>query len=184
MLLITGTTGEPGSGRCMDDITAGSAALFHRADVALRHPDRLPVDTCIPPRQLWWQPPPLRIRVPDHLLVDYGLTGPHGLQSPVGPTVLLTMRQVLNVLASLLMGLIVPATSLAAERTVVLSIPTMDCETCPITIRIALLKVNGVSRARVSYRQREAQVTFDDTRTGIDALRAATRDAGYPALEK
>lgn len=37
----------------------------------------------------------------------------------------------------------------AAEQTVVLDIPTMDCATCPIIIRTALMKVAGVSGARV-----------------------------------
>jgi periplasmic mercuric ion binding protein len=78
--------------------------------------------------------------------------------------------------------LFVPHAAVAAERRVVLSIPTMDCATCPITIRLALLKVSGVSSAVVSYRQREARVTFDDALTDITALRAATRDVGYPAL--
>lgn len=70
----------------------------------------------------------------------------------------------------------------AAEQTVVLNIPTMDCATCPLTIKTALLKVKGVSRAEVSYERREARVTFDDSVATIAALKQATRDAGYPAL--
>lgn len=70
----------------------------------------------------------------------------------------------------------------AAEQTVVLNIPTMDCATCPLTIKTALLKVNGVSRAEVSYERREARVTFDDSIATVAALKKATSDAGYPAL--
>jgi mercuric ion binding protein len=70
----------------------------------------------------------------------------------------------------------------AAEQTVVLNIPTMDCATCPLTIKTALLKVKGVSRAEVSYERREARVTFDDAVASIAALKKATSDAGYPAL--
>lgn len=70
----------------------------------------------------------------------------------------------------------------AAEQTVVLNIPTMDCATCPLTIKMALLKVKGVSRADVSYERREAHVTFDDSIATIAALKKATSDAGYPAL--
>ena len=84
----------------------------------------------------------------------------------------------------LIVTLMTPSMLFASERTVVLKIPTMDCDTCPVTIRIALLKVKGVSLAKVSYQQREARVTYDDTRTSVDALRAATRDVGYPALLK
>lgn len=70
----------------------------------------------------------------------------------------------------------------AAEQTVVLNIPTMDCATCPLTIRMALLKVKGVSRADVSYELREARVTFDDSIATVAALKQATSDAGYPAM--
>ena len=92
------------------------------------------------------------------------------------------MRKILcTFIAAALFG---PAASLAAQRTVVLNIPTMDCTTCPITIRVALLKVKGVTSAKVSYKQREARVTFDDALTNIDALRATTRDVGYPSLVK
>jgi mercuric ion binding protein len=71
---------------------------------------------------------------------------------------------------------------LAAPRQVTLTVPTMDCATCPITIRAALLKVPGVTKARVSYAQRRAQVTFDDARTDVTALTRATSDAGYPSF--
>ncbi len=93
------------------------------------------------------------------------------------------MRKLLR-LSLLIAAFLTPLPLFASERTVVLNIPTMDCDTCPVTIRVALLKVDGVSIARVSYRQREARVTYDDTRTSVDALRAATRDVGYPALVK
>ncbi len=81
-------------------------------------------------------------------------------------------------------ALLAPIASFAAQRTVVLSIPTMDCATCPITIRLALLKVKGVASAKVSYKQREARVTIDDALTNVDVLRATTADVGYPSLMK
>ena len=71
----------------------------------------------------------------------------------------------------------------AAIVTVVLTIPTMDCATCPITIRLALLHVKGVSKAKVSYDKREARVTYDDTQTTLEALKEATSDVGYPSFQ-
>ncbi|HEX4377582.1 MAG TPA: mercury resistance system periplasmic binding protein MerP [Steroidobacteraceae bacterium] len=100
---------------------------------------------------------------------------------------LIRVRRIRNALlltTLLVTALLAAAPALAGERTVVLSIPTMDCDTCPLTIRVALLKVAGVSRARVSYKEREARVTYDEAQTSVDALRAATRDVGYPALVK
>lgn len=71
----------------------------------------------------------------------------------------------------------------AAPRQVVLTVPTMDCDTCPITIRAALMKVPGVKRAVVSYQKRTAVVTFDDTSTNVAALTRATDGAGYPSFQ-
>ena len=72
----------------------------------------------------------------------------------------------------------------AATRTVTLSVPSMTCATCPITVRKALQKVGGVIEAKVTWEPREAIVTFDDTRTNAQALTEATRNAGYPSTVK
>lgn len=69
----------------------------------------------------------------------------------------------------------------AATDTVTLSVPTMDCPVCPITVKKALTKVPGVSEVKVSFDERLATVTFDDSKTTIDALKNATRDVGYPS---
>ena len=72
----------------------------------------------------------------------------------------------------------------AALKTVTLNVPSMTCALCPITVKKALMKVPGVTHAEVSYEARQAVVTFDDVRTGTDALMQATRDAGYPSTVK
>jgi periplasmic mercuric ion binding protein len=69
----------------------------------------------------------------------------------------------------------------AASRTVTLSVPTMYCAVCPITVKKALANVPGVSQAEVSLDKHEAIVTFDDSRTSVNALTDATFDAGYPS---
>ncbi|MBE0615181.1 MAG: mercury resistance system periplasmic binding protein MerP [Burkholderiales bacterium] len=69
----------------------------------------------------------------------------------------------------------------AAPKTVTLSVPTMDCPVCPITVKKALVKVPGVSHAKVNFDKRLATVTFDDAKTTIDALTDATKNAGYPS---
>lgn len=69
----------------------------------------------------------------------------------------------------------------AAPRTVTLSVPTMDCPVCPITVKKALSTVAGVRQAEVSFDKRVAIVTFDDARTSVEALTQATRNAGYPS---
>jgi mercuric ion binding protein len=85
-------------------------------------------------------------------------------------------------LTTLLALLSMPA--LAAIQTVTLSVPGMTCAACPITVKAALNKVDGVSQIDVSYPDREAVVTFDDTRTSVEALTEATTNAGYPSAPK
>ncbi|MCF8710144.1 mercury resistance system periplasmic binding protein MerP [Rhizorhapis sp. SPR117] len=72
----------------------------------------------------------------------------------------------------------------AAPRTVTLSVPGMTCAACPITVKKALRKVEGVEKAEVSFERREAVVTFDDARTNAQALTTATENAGYPSSVK
>jgi mercuric ion binding protein len=90
------------------------------------------------------------------------------------------MNKLFAVAAAALLAGTAPA--YAAPRQVTLTVPTMDCDTCPITIRVALMKVPGVSRAVVSYARRNAKVTFDDAKTNVAALTRATEAAGYPSF--
>lgn len=85
-----------------------------------------------------------------------------------------------------LVALFILATTLAtpvwaAIKTVTLSVPGMTCAACPITVKKALSKVEGVSQVDVSFDKREAVVTFDDAKTSIQKLTAATTNAGYPS---
>ena len=70
---------------------------------------------------------------------------------------------------------------LAATKTVTLDVPGMTCPTCPITIKKALSKVQGVSKVAVNYEKKQAVVTFDDAKTDTKTLVKATTDAGYPS---
>jgi len=78
----------------------------------------------------------------------------------------------------------VAAPVLAATQTVTLSVPGMTCAACPITVKKAISKVEGVSKTEVRFDKREAIVTFDDAKTNIQKLRKASEDAGYPSSVK
>ncbi|MFU8787748.1 MAG: mercury resistance system periplasmic binding protein MerP [Methylobacter sp.] len=69
----------------------------------------------------------------------------------------------------------------AAEQSVMLSIPAMDCPVCPITIKKSLQKVAGVKSADVRYESKTAAVIFDDQLTTVESLLKATENVGYPA---
>jgi mercuric ion binding protein len=85
-------------------------------------------------------------------------------------------------LAALLCAAAIPA--YAAQQTVTLAVPGMSCAACPITVKKALIQVDGVVRAEVDYATRQAVVTFDDTKTSVASLTRATADAGYPSTLK
>lgn len=83
--------------------------------------------------------------------------------------------------ATFTLTLLITAPTLAATKIVTLSVPSMTCAACPITVKKALIKVDGVTKTEVSFEKREAAVTFDDTKANIWTLTKATSDAGYPS---
>src|SRR3546814_13930711 len=56
----------------------------------------------------------------------------------------------------------VAAPAWAATKTVTLSVPGMTCAACPLTVKTALSKVEGVRKTDVTFDKREATVTFDE----------------------
>ena len=79
---------------------------------------------------------------------------------------------------------VLATSALAAQQTVTLTVPGMTCAACPITVKKALSKVDGVDKAEVDYENRQATVTFDDAKTDVAKLTRATSDAGYPSSVK
>lgn len=79
----------------------------------------------------------------------------------------------------LMTALAVPAWATVEVAT--LSVPSMDCPVCPITVKKALTQVPGVSDAKVDFAKREAVVRFDPAKTNIEGLTKATKEAGYPS---
>jgi mercuric ion binding protein len=82
------------------------------------------------------------------------------------------------------LGLFASATALAAERTVTLAVENMYCAACPHTVKASLEAVPGVAKVAVSQKDKTAIVTFDDAKTSVNALTAATTNAGYPSGPK
>ena len=89
------------------------------------------------------------------------------------------MKHIKTFSISLLLAAALPA--LAATKTVTLSIPSMTCPVCPITVKKALNAVPGVSRVDVNFAKKDAVVTFDDAKTSVAALTKATANSGYPS---
>ena len=76
------------------------------------------------------------------------------------------------------------APALAGERTITLAVQNMDCAECPFVVRKSLEAVPGVAKVTVSFKEKTAVVTYDDDKADLDALTAATANAGYPSAPK
>ena len=83
--------------------------------------------------------------------------------------------------AAIAVSVVASSTALAAEKTITLAVKNMYCADCPFIVRKSLEAVPGVSKAVVSYKDKMAVVTYDDTRADVAALTRATTEAGYPS---
>ncbi|GAA5173985.1 cation transporter [Modicisalibacter zincidurans] len=72
-------------------------------------------------------------------------------------------------------------TAFAAQQTITLAVDNMTCSSCRYIVKKALLKVPGVETATVSYAEKSATVTFEDTEASVADLTAATTNSGYPS---
>ena len=84
-------------------------------------------------------------------------------------------------LAAIAVGLSFSGTVQAAEQTVKLAVANMTCASCPYIVEKSLSAISGVLKVTVSFPQKSVVVTFDDQKTNVEALTAATTTAGYPA---
>lgn len=62
-----------------------------------------------------------------------------------------------------------------------LSIPSMHCELCPLTVRRSLENLPGVLRVRASLSSKTATVWIQKEKVKIGDLEKATGNAGYPS---
>ncbi|HED13032.1 MAG TPA: mercury resistance system periplasmic binding protein MerP [Gammaproteobacteria bacterium] len=69
----------------------------------------------------------------------------------------------------------------AAEKTVTLAVKNMYCASCPYIVKKSLMGISGVDKVDVSFEKKIAIVSFEDTKTNVEALTKATTNAGYPS---
>ncbi len=70
---------------------------------------------------------------------------------------------------------------IAAEQTVTMDIDKMTCALCPLTVRKAMERVDGVQDVEVDFDSKIATVTFDDSKTTASVVAQASTEVGYPA---
>lgn len=69
----------------------------------------------------------------------------------------------------------------ATVRTAVFAVQNMTCALCPVTVKTAMERVNGVRSVAVDFAAKTATVVFDPSVTTLEAIGAASTNAGYPA---
>jgi mercuric ion binding protein len=67
------------------------------------------------------------------------------------------------------------------ERTVTFEVQKMTCATCPITVRKAMQRVDGVKSVSVDFNSKTAIVTFDRNSTTATEIADASAHVGFPA---
>lgn len=83
---------------------------------------------------------------------------------------------------SVLIALLGAQVALAAPpQSVTLAVENMTCGTCPIVVKKALLRVQGVSSTTVNLEKKTATVTFDPDKATTANLTKATIEAGFPS---
>ena len=90
------------------------------------------------------------------------------------------MKRILTGAAFATVMLVSPI-AMAGEQTVKLSIPGMNCASCPVIVKMSISAVEGVTVVDTVLDDRTATVTFDDTVTSVEAITQATAGIGYEA---
>ncbi len=85
-----------------------------------------------------------------------------------------------------LIGLLIGSCSVAyaEQQTITLDVEKMTCALCPLTVRTAIEKVDGVASVEVDFSEKTAKVIFDDAITTTENVAAASTNAGYPATPR
>lgn len=67
------------------------------------------------------------------------------------------------------------------SQSAVFAIENMTCALCPVTIKKAMSRVDGVQSVKVDFETKTATVRFDPAQTSLAAIATASTNVGYPA---
>ena len=66
-----------------------------------------------------------------------------------------------------------------ATKEATLSVLGMECEHCAANLENALLKADGIEKAKVSFATKTAQVAYDESKIDLSGISNVVSDAGY-----
>lgn len=73
------------------------------------------------------------------------------------------------------------AAAAAIQQTVVLSVENMTCALCPVTVKKAMQRVDGVKSVMIDFDAKTATVIFNPALVAAETVALASSEAGYPA---
>ena len=73
------------------------------------------------------------------------------------------------------------ATAETMLQTQTFTVAKMTCAACPITVRRAMQRVDGVQSVKIDFEAKTATVAFDPAVTTAGEIAQASTDAGCPA---
>ncbi len=83
---------------------------------------------------------------------------------------------------------LMPNTSKANEiqktKTTTISLPSLQCSICVVTITKALNKHDGILKVKINKAKKTAKITYDSDKISVAEIENAITAAGYDANEK
>jgi mercuric ion binding protein len=98
-----------------------------------------------------------------------------------------TMRKFVQFILVAWLGMAAALADEATLKTITLDVDGMTCNMCPVTVKKALQKLDGVKEVTAKYEGGDAgwaRVTYDPAKVKLDDLTFATQEAGYPSRLK
>jgi mercuric ion binding protein len=75
--------------------------------------------------------------------------------------------------------LLTSVASLAAEKSITLSVPDMNCPSCPYIVEQSVNFIDGVQSAKADLKSRTCSVVYNDAIASVEDILGATADIGY-----
>lgn len=92
------------------------------------------------------------------------------------------MNRIITLILFLIATSLIVDVNAGSEKalTATFSIDKMTCATCPITVRKAMQRVDGVKEVTVDFDSKMAIVVYDASLTDVGEIAASSSNVGFP----
>jgi len=85
-------------------------------------------------------------------------------------------------LLTIVLFIFLTTTIYAENQTIELSVPSMTCKMCSITLERVFKPVSGITSFKADNDEKTITVSYDDNILNLDDIIMMTINAGYPAI--